>query len=413
MYKDITACLCCGNKELFRYMDLGSQPLANSYMSKLVELRRYPLEVMFCKECSHSQLSIAVEPKEMFSDYKYVSGTTATLRNYFKDFAADVLTNYSGSISKGASILDIGSNDGSLLQEFKKYQCNVFGVDPAENLRQISIDGGVDLLTSFWSSKTAWSVSQYDIITALNVFAHNPNPLDFLIGCRRALKKTGQVVIQFPYNKNTIKETQFDQIYHEHISYFTVQSFANLVERAGFYISRINESPIHGGSIIFTLQLGSNSHCLDVHKYIQEEIAEGLDKYDTYIKFTSAGRCNIITLFQQLRIYTEKGFKIVGYGASAKSSTLLNNQWVTRYNCGQIPEFFIDDNPLKHLLYTPGQGIPIGSLDDWINQNNDPTIYLCTSWNFLNEIKEKLKSKLPEGRDYIITYVPYVHVLKI
>lgn len=210
-YYNVKKCRACGSNKLKEYLDLGMQPLANNYhMGDSGKL--FPLKVFVCENCFHSQLGIVVNPSVMFDHYLWVSGTTDTSRKHFNELAK-----YSLSMAHkkdNVSVLDIASNDCSLLDEFRKLGCSVFGVDPAKNLQHFAKEKNIDVDVDYWSfEKSKEYINYFDIITATNVFAHDNDHIGFLKGCKNALKEDGIIVIEFPYNKDTIKNYEFDQVY--------------------------------------------------------------------------------------------------------------------------------------------------------------------------------------------------------
>lgn len=402
-WTEIKECLACDQDNLVKYLDLGNQPLANSYISKEKDLPKFPLVVNFCQNCSHSQLSIAVNPSLMFFDYKYVSGTTQTLKEHFKDLSSYACDMFPKELSNKLNVLDIGANDGSLLERFQELGCLTFGVDPAANLKKISSSKGIEVLVDFWSSSTSWKMPNlYDIITACNVFAHNLNPTDFLKGCQRVLKEQGLIIIEFPYGKNTFKENQFQQIYHEHINYFNCRSFVALVEKCGFRVCDINLKPIHGGSVRFTLRRGSGPHCLKLSTKVLEE--KGLDLLNTYKSFAKQVQQNISELKSLIIKLGESQRTIVAYGASAKSTVLFNHPDFLQ----AVPyiDFVVDDNPMKQKLFCPGSNLPIKSIESLIEVDNP--VILSTAWNFNEEIKKRLRTRNIKAN--IVNVVPIVSV---
>lgn len=393
-YTQLNNCLACGSSNLFSYLDLGKQPLANNYQKEPEELPKYPLQANYCTNCSHSQLSIAVNPSEMFKDYKYVSGTTQTLKDHFEQLIPLC-------VGHGKEVLDIGCNDGTLLEVFRRYGFRIYGVDPAENIAEITKDKGIEVLVDFWSAKTSFKMTRsFDVITACNVFAHNLNPLDFLKGCYRVLNPTGILLIEFPYSFETIKHTQFDQFYHEHINYFNAHSFITLAERAGFHIKDVALFPIHGGSIAFVLQKLFSPICEKARALVVKEEKEGLHQFHTYSDFQRRVDRSVSDLQIACQLSTQPPRKkVIGYGASAKSSVVLNY--------GKLPgiEYIVDDNPLKHHLYCPGSNIPILPPDVLATETEELKVIMF-SWNFQKEIQKKIKELYPSLKVEFWNYVP-------
>lgn len=396
MFKELSNCVACGNKELFEYLNFGRVPLANAYLESYQYLKTYPLEVLWCGKCYHSQLSIVVDSNDLYKDYKYVSGTTQTLKDFFLEVIKDQ------RLEEVDNVLDIGSNDGTFLKLLKNRSSLVetVGVEPAENLRELSKANNIPTLVDFWNSQTAWKVSdRFDVITGFNVFAHQSNPKDFLLGCSRVLSPNGRVVIGIPYGLDTFtKEFDFGQIYHEHINYYNCSSFANLVESCGYYISKVDRYPIHNGSIVFTLKKGLESHCSKVSYLIQQEIKAGLNHYHTYKSFADKVERNIKEVAKLITNNT------VIYGASAKISTLLNSKQFGNY---PVPGYCVDDNPLKHNLYQGGIYAKIIPLKDL---RVEDAVFLLGAPNFKEEIKNRLKQHGGFSRSKIITFNPTVGV---
>lgn len=409
-FKFLTRCLTCDGAHLKQFLDLGSQPLANALLeNSSPQPVTVPLKVMFCEDCTHSQLDRAVNAVDLFSDYKYVSGTTDTLKKHFQELAEEYWFHGFGKV------LDIGCNDGSLLEAFRKINGHnpatrdenipIWGVDPAENLRESTKDKGLDVLVDFWSSETALKLDfTPNVITALNCLAHNSNPYDFLVGCQRVLATKGVVVIEFPYHLDSIERVDLGQYYHEHHSYFSVRSFMTLAERTGFYIFKTTYFPkIHGGTLRFSLKRGSGPHSQDTRKYISETekgIKEKVFSLQRQIdKLTKQLSNEIIEASINNTVYI--------YGASAKISTLLNLPQM-KEAAKQISGA-VDENSLKHNLYIPGGNIKINHPDALRNIKN--LVLVIGAHNFKDEIIKKLKEQ--EIHCTVINYTPEIVVEKI
>lgn len=406
MYKTVSHCRCCGDSKLVRYLDLGEQPLANSYHKNDVSLDLFPLEVMLCENCFHSQLSIVVEPSLMFKHYLYVSGTTKTFRDHCLSIAENAVSRFPG---QKLSVLDIACNDGTLLGCFRNLGCEVFGVDPAENLREITKEKGIDVHVGYWGHETSQKLGRtFDIITGTNVFAHVDNIKDFLLGCRNVLNPTGLIVLEFPYCDEMVNHVEFDTVYHEHLSYFLVNSFKQVVDRCGLEIKDIIQTKIHGGSIRFFVghqvaHLMLPPVCPLVEELIQKERDSGLLDVETYHQFSknvAQNKEDLVALLDQLR---KEGYKVIGYGAAAKGNTMLNHFKIDL-------DYIVDDNPMKHGYYTPGQNILIRSPEDMREETSQLAIVIL-SWNFFKEIKKKIEDIRGVGRDKYILYVPKVEAV--
>lgn len=401
--KKVTLCRCCNSKKLLLYLDLGTQPLANSY-HKGEKLASYPLQVLVCQNCFHSQLIVVVKPELMFKNYLYVSGTTATFRNHCKALAEDAVRRVK---EKRIQVLDIACNDGTLLESFRDLGCNVQGVDPASNLREITQKKNIPVIVDYWSQKVAKNLGQkFDIITGINIFAHVDRADLFLNACSIALEPNGLLILEFPYCDKMVKYNEFDTIYHEHVSYFLVNSFATLTSRMNFHIVDLLQTSIHGGSIRFFLRIGKRQHCQKVLAMIRKEKEDGLFDINTYKHFTKQVSLNKKALRSLIANLRRKRKKVIGYGASAKGNTMLNYFKLDL-------AYILDDNPLKWGFLTPGRNIPIKS-PKTLKREQEELYLLILSWNFYEEIVKKIKKlRGPKFHDYCILYVPKISVIPL
>jgi SAM-dependent methyltransferase len=332
------------------FLDLGSQPLANSYHDGSKELPRYPLAVTECRQCGHHQLTVAVDPPEMFQNYLYVSGTSCTMREYFAAFTERAVSRAGGGPVR---VLDIGCNDGSLLEQFAPYASERHGVDPARNLAESARSKGISITTAYWSSEfsRAW-IPRHDIIVAMNVFGHVRNPLDFLLGCKRVLAPGGRIYIQTS-QCDWLKNGEFDCVYHEHLSYFTEESFRTLARRAGLHVESVERAPIHSVSWLFT---------------VTDPLAEFTGRVERARDWTR----------REVEAARRDGYAVVGYGAAAKANTFLNY-------AGIKLDYIVDDNPMKWDHLTPGMDIPIYSTAR-LAEEEKPLALLLLAWNYGEEI---------------------------
>lgn len=392
-FHTLDKCLACGSDELHKYLDLGMQPLANA-LEKPGEIGdRFPLEANFCSRCAHSQLSIAVRPDLLFEHYKYVSGTTETLK---KDFAktANHLIGYVNVYDydfclnpSDTSVLDIGSNDGEFLRAFKDLGCKVTGIDPAREIAEEANNSGIPTICDYWPVNLE---RKFDIITGCNVFAHNLDPESFLKACVSHLNRDGVIMIQMPYGKNTIAEAQETQYYHEHINYFNVSSMVALANRCRVSIIDIFESPVHGGSICFVMQPAMNPvHEYIVDGYMESERKAGLYEFKTYEEFANRCLFNDLELIRQIN---NADCKVVGYGAAAKTTVQLNRLKDLGLDLSKI-SYVVDDNYRKVGFLIPGTSISIEHTDK-IREENEAMFVVNFVFNFKSEIIGRLKKVL-------------------
>jgi 2-polyprenyl-3-methyl-5-hydroxy-6-metoxy-1,4-benzoquinol methylase len=397
--KELKECLCCGSKNLSLTLDLGEQPMANSFLeNENDEELTFPLVLNLCRDCFHLQLSHAVNPDLLFKNYLYVSGTSQTLRDYFDWFARETL-NYFSETPK--SVLDIACNDGSQLNSFKALGLKTYGIDPATNLHSISSQEHDVVCDYFKQDHVVYYKDRVDIITAQNVFAHNDYPLDFLKQCREIMHDDSVLFIQTS-QADMVKNNEFDTIYHEHLSFFCANSMNELARRAGLYLIDIRKTPIHGNSYMFVFSKHpGNTTAVEV--FLKEERDAGLNTPATYIEYARKAQKAVADLKETITAYRAEGYVIAGYGAAAKGMTLLN--------FGNIGlDFIIDDNPLKQGRYSPGMHIPVVDID-MLDQCEDLNVaFVPLAWNFFDEIKRKIKTKRDRKEDAFIRYFPSIKV---
>jgi 2-polyprenyl-3-methyl-5-hydroxy-6-metoxy-1,4-benzoquinol methylase len=406
MQKKINNCLCCDSSNLVEHLNFGTQPLANSYHNSETVLDQFELKTNLCLNCFHLQLSISVDPDLLFKNYLYVSGTSHTLREYFKWFSYFV--DEFNFESEKCNVLDIACNDGTQLNYFKALGYNTYGIDPAKNLFELSsvnheiYCGYLDDEISYnWSNK-------FKFIIAQNVFAHTSDPLGFLNLSYNMLSTNGYLFIQTSQS-DMILNGEFDTIYHEHISFFNSYSMFCLVNRTNFNFVDIIKSPIHGSSYIFVLKKSEKKYQLAprTENFINYEKWKGLQNSNTYFNHAKTS-INIIEEFtKEIEKYKLLGFKVIGYGAAAKGNTLLNAANVSL-------DVIIDDNELKWNLLCPGHNTKIISPND-INQfYGKDILFIPLAWNFYAEIIQKISKHIPNFKQFIaLQYFPNVSINSI
>ena len=402
-YTALDTCLACGGSRLSPYLDLGAQPLANSYHDGTAPLDAYPLGVNLCGDCFHTQLTVAVNPDLMFKNYLYVSGTTTTLSRYFEDFAARVERDL--GVGRKLRVLDIASNDGSLLEKFKLRGHDVQGVDPAENLRPLSDAKGVPTLVSYWNEDALdRSGGNYDVIVAMNVLAHITYPAEFLSLCRRALRPGGRVYIQTS-QAMMVKNGEFDTIYHEHHSFFTVRSFLALAARAGLSVVDIEHVPVHGMSYLVQLVDATGAQMSNATDLAVGRLETEAGYYDpgTYERFAKRALTTRDKVSELVTWSRAAGYTVGGYGAAAKGMTFLNF-------AGLDLDYIIDDNPLKVGLLTPGRNIRVVGPDQ-LERDESNVVFVVLAWNFYEEIMRRIQARRANARDYYLTYFPRVSLV--
>lgn len=393
---ELTHCLACGSENLSMVFDLGSQPLANSFLSGATDNEpSYPLAVNLCNHCYHLQLTHAVNPELIYKNYLYVSGTSQTLKDHSAWFARWVRETIG---FWPTTVLDIGCNDGTQLNAFKDAGYITYGVDPAENLHPISSQNH-DVYCGFWDDGAVeYFNKNFDVITAQNSFAHNPDPVGFLQRVKRMMNDSTRLYIQTSQS-DMIVNGEFDTIYHEHINFYNINSMNELCRRAGLNLVDVVKAPVHGTSYIFVIaKTASRPH--HIKNLIEIEAQQGLLNKATYTQWAGNAHQLVEHLKDQIDAYARLGYIIAGYGAAAKGNTLLNYSKL-------YMDFVIDDNPLKQDKLTPGSHIPVVPASHLGNYTSkDKIVFVPLAWNFYNEIKGKILLRRYNEHDKFIRYFP-------
>ena len=380
-------CRSCGNTNLKRVVSLGYQPLANNLLNKKDEKTElYPLEVNYCNNCHNCQLSVAVDPKKMFSNYLYTSSTSKTFRDHFVNASKKYIKELKLKSNK-SYIIDVGSNDGVALKPFKDQKFKkILGIEPAKNLANLANKNKIKTFNGFLTKKNLKKIKKNaDLILASNVFAHSDNLKEMAECMLNLLSSKGTIIIEVQYLMNTMKDLTFDNIYHEHYNYWSLTSLINFFKQFNATIYKAEKINTHGGSIRIYIKKGKKTKIdKSVNQLIKEENNYGIKDFRTYQKFGDKVyniRNNVIKNLNKLK---KQGKKIIGYGSPAKATTALNFFGTT----DQI-DFIVEDNKLKHNKFIPGVKIPIYSKNKVKDKNN---ITLVLAWNFFEEIKKNNQS---------------------
>ena len=379
-------CRSCGNTDLKRVVSLGYQPLANNLLNKKDEdCDLYPLEVNYCNKCHNCQLSVAVDPKKMFTNYLYTSSTSQSFKNHFVKAAKKYIKDFKLNPKK-SYIIDIGSNDGVALKPFKDLNFkNILGIEPAKNLAKLANKNKIKTFNGFFEKNNLKKIKKNaDIILASNVFAHSDKLKEMAECMFSILSKKGTIIIEVQYLLNTLKDLTFDNIYHEHYNYWSLTSLVNFFKQFDGQIFKAEKIDTHGGSIRVYIKKGKKVKIDNsVKSLLKEEDSYGLKNYETYKIFGEKVykiRKNVIKNIKQLK---KENKKIIGYGSPAKATTALNF-----FGIKKEIDFIIEDNKLKHGKFIPGVKIPIVSKKKISDKNN--TI-LVLAWNFFDDIKKNNK----------------------
>ena len=377
-------CRSCGNTNLKRVVSLGYQPLANNLLNNKDEkCELYPLEVNYCGKCHNCQLSVAVDPKKMFSNYLYTSSTSKTFREHFVDATKKYIKDFKLN-KKKSYIIDIGSNDGVALKPFKDLGYKkILGIEPAKNLAKLANKNKIKTFNGFLEKKNLKKIKKgADLILASNVFAHSNNLKEMAECMFKLLSKKGTIIIEVQYLLNTLKDITFDNIYHEHYNYWSLTSLINFFNQHKAKIFRVERIKTHGGSIRIYIQKNKKAKIeRNVKVLIKEEEEFGIKNFNTYQEFAKKVykiRDNVRKNIKKLK---NKSTKIIGYGSPAKATTALNF-----FGISSEIDCIVEDNKLKHGKFLPGMKIPILSKE---KLKFKPDYAVVLAWNFIDEIKQK------------------------
>jgi len=390
----------CDRDNLKPFFDLGAQPLANSLLKSPNEHEEfYPLALSWCSDCNLVQLEETVDPKVLFTNYVWVTGTSKVANQYAEKFCDRLIARTSINKEKDY-VLEVASNDGTFLLPFIKQGYKVLGVDPAENIAEIAEKSGVPTLCAFWSDAAAKDLvrerGSAKTIFARNVLPHVANTRDFVAGLASALDKDGVLAIEAHYAKIILDELHYDSIYHEHLCYFTLKNLERLLNDFGLFVFDIEKSPISGGSIVVYARKTKSDGSQELLKYRAQEKSLKINELSNWEEFAKHAHAHKDKLLKILSDSKTDGKKIVGWGASARSSTLLNFCGINSI----IISIIADQAPLKQGLYTAGTHILIEKPEVVMNQN--PDVVFILGWNFAEEIMERLRQDFKYRGEYLI-----------
>ena len=394
-------CRSCGSPDLAIFLSLGDLPLSDGFLEarQLVDNEpRYPLDVAFCSACSLVQILETVPPEELFgADYPYFSSFTDTLLRHSEANVTERISER--KLSGNSLVVELASNDGYLLQYYQAKGVPVLGIDPAPGPVAAARKKGIDTLEAFFgidlAKKLAGEGRRADVIHANNVLAHVADTNGFVSGIAALLKDDGVAVIECPYVKDLIEHGEFDTIYHEHLCYFSVTALSALFNRHGLYITRVVPLSIHGGSLRVFVEK-KNAPEQSVRDYLATEKKLGLDRMDYYADFSNRVnqiRTELNTLLQGLK---ERKARIVGYGAAAKGTIMLNYVGIGQ----ETLDFVVDRNTHKQGRYIPGVRLPIAAPERVLAEQ--PDYVLILPWNFKDEIMAQQAEYRRRGGKFIV-----------
>jgi D-mycarose 3-C-methyltransferase len=402
-YNLVKECRICSSENLHLILNLGKQPPANSLITSsevsLSELK-FPLRLFWCSDCFLVQLLDIVNKEYLFKHYFYMTSASAPIVEHFRKYAEDIFKEFLKD-QDNSFVVEIGSNDGSLLSEFKKLGSSIMGIEPASNLAKLANDSGILTVNDFFSSDLIKNIPQSknaSIVVANNVIGHIENLHDLMKGIKILIGEKGIFIFEVPYLVDLIKKLEFDTIYHEHLSYFSILPLLHLMKTFGLEIFDIREQSVHGGTLrIFVSKKNNFTIKNSVQKFIQLENNLELNKIEIYEKFSKQVKDLKHKILNSLKDLKKENKSIFGYGASAKGNVLLNYCNVDT----DILDYIIDTTPIKQGKFTPGTHIPIVSPEK-ISDKGDGDVALLLAWNYESQILDKEKNFRSKGGKFLV-----------
>lgn len=408
--RERTTCRLCESGDLVRVLSLTPTPPANAFVPPStagVLQQSFPLDVVQCGHCGHVQLRHVLDPHVLFADYVYVSGTAASFVQHFHSYAEQVLSEFAPKLD--AFVVDIGSNDGTLLRAFQRAGCRVLGVDPAREIARRATDSGVETIPDFFTPALAREIrgsrGRAGVVTANNVFAHVDDLGAVVDGVRELLDERGVFVFEVSYLVDLYDKSLFDLIYHEHLDYHTVRPLIPFFARHGLELVEAFRVETHGGSLRGVAQHKGGPRRVgeSLSERTSEEASRRLEDPEVLRAFSRRIDRLRDELRQLLLNLRAEGSRLAGYGAPAKSTTLLHHFGID----ADMLEFIVDDSPLKQGLLSPGLHIPIASADVLYERRPDHLVVLA--WNFATQIMQKHHRFRDEGGHFVVP-LPEVRV---
>lgn len=390
-------CRICHSKNLDLVIDLGKQPWGNHFLKKeeVGQENFYPLEVVYCQDCATAQLDYTVPKEVMFSDHTYLSGMTRSLDQHFRNVAETVDGLFFRQEPK-KSVMDIGSNDGTQLRHFQKLGYDVVGVESSKSTARLANEKGVHTVNEFFNAPFAERLNRkFEVINASGVFFHLEELHSVTEGIKKSLADNGVFVVQFLYMKKIVDNCAFDQIYHEHLVYYTLQTIENLLEQFDLEMFDAELASIHGGSIIgYVGHKGHRPTSTRLFKLKKDEAASHINKMETYVKFAKSIAQKKEQNLRDLHAMKKSGKTIYGMGAPVKGNTLLNYFGISN----DLISCLVEINPLRKNLFAPGSHIPIKLEEEVASQ--PPDVYYVLSWNFKRDILERYSALVKQGVEF-------------
>jgi SAM-dependent methyltransferase len=409
-----TDCRFCQSKNLAKILDLGNVPLAGGFLKEeqFSEERFYPLDLNFCKDCTLVQVSNVVPAETLFKNYFYFSSSIKTLIEHMASYAYEINDRFLRD-RKNPSVFELGCNDGVLLKPFAKMGVRAVGVDPATNVVNSIDSKDIIVINDFFTEKLAVQIKAkygpFDTFVSSYSFAHIDGMVDVMKGVKTLLKDDGAFVFEVYYLGTLIDQMQYDMIYHEHLSYYSLKALSIFLRRFGMEIFDVKFIPgvRSGAARFYARNVGKKTENIspavaELAEYEKEKAFEKVETYLDYAQKVEDTREQLLALLDRLK---DEGKTIIGYGASGRGTTIMNY-------CGiddRYLDYVVDDAPAKHGFFTPGTHVTIKPWD-FTKESQFPDYALLFAWSFIDEVKKKRKDYLEQGGKFIVP-LPEVKVI--
>jgi len=396
----VTACRICNAEPLVPILDYGRVALADGFLdpaSTITKEETFPLTLCICEACGHLQINEVVAPEALFRHYIYLTGVSDMVLAHAQKLYEAVVETLRASGKSQLRIIEAASNDGTVLSVFQRNGCRVLGVDPARNIARIANERGVPTVAEFFNKETALAIVRQmpdaNVFLARNVLAHVADLHGFVEGIRLVLAPDGVGVVEVPHALTMYDQLQYDQVFHEHIGYYTLESLMVLFGRHDLKIVRAEEIAIHGGSIRVFVVHGNLSRREDesVKRIIGEENRRGLGKIEAWRQFSKRVQQQKTALVGELRELKRKGQRVAAYGASGKGQAMLQFCGID----GQLIDYVVDKSQWKQGKLTPGTHIPVYATERLLLDK--PNVLLLSAWNFADEIRKQQNDYVLQG----------------
>ena len=402
-YHKETKCRICSSQDLELILDLGNQPLANAFIKK-VDLEksenRFPLRLYLCKNCHLLQLLDIVDKEHLFKEYLYLTSASKPIVAHFETYASDIYEKFLKE-DNDPLVIEIGSNDGSLLKEFKKFGTNILGIEPAKNIAKIANDVGITTENIFLNYNAAIKISsekRASVVIANNVLGHIEDLKEFMKCIKILLNDDGIFVFEVPHLLDLMQKLEFDTIYHEHLSYLSLKPLISLMNKFDLEIFDVKKQKVHGGTIrVFVCKKDQFKITSDFEELINTEEKSGIYDIETYKTFSENVKKLKNLLQNVLKKFKSEGKTVFGYGAPAKGNVLLNYCNIRK----ELLDYVLDTTPLKQGLYTPGMHIPV-RLYETLPKDASQHVALLLAWNYEKEIISKESEFRNNGGKFLV-----------